>query len=175
MIYFSHRNALSNYLTTALLVCLCKWKAMLLVFCWIGQIPTVKTCMSITHIGQKPCTLVYQGRRHHIWSGQVHCAWVTTWYARGCRGMLPQKNLEIYGPRDYFWDNFWANTSWRPDHSKFHHGIPVCLGALFGCQPSSGANWQCQASHIEGKSGESGLTRPATTALYMRVIDKSTA
>ena len=49
--------------------------------------------------------------------------------------------------------------------------VPVYLGALCGCPPSSGTNWQCQASHDEGKSGlvETGLTRPAATALYMRV------
>ena len=65
------------------------------------------------------------------------------------------------------------NASQRPDDSKFQHGTCV-LGGLCGCPPSSGANWQYQASHDEGKSGpvETGLNKPAATALYMRVIRK---
>ena len=41
------------------------------------------------------------------------------------------------------------NASQRPDDSKFQHGTCV-LGGLCGCPPSSGANWQYQASHDLG-------------------------
>ena len=132
-------------------------------------------CMSITYWSETICTawsLVYQGRSHQIWSGQVRCACATTRYARGCRGMLPPEKFGNLGAMRLILRQFLGqyNASRRPDDSKFQL-VPVCLGELCGCQPSSGTKWQCQASHDEGKSGpvETGLTELVATALYMRV------
>ena len=64
----------------------------------------------------------------------------------GCVGQAPP---EIFGWATrlflrQFLDQY--NASRRPHDSKFQHG--TCgLGGLCGCPPSSGANWQCQASH----------------------------
>ena len=49
--------------------------------------------------------------------------------------------------------------------------VPICFRALHGCPPSSGANWQRQASHKCGKKW-SGWNRTNQTGGYVPALAK---
>ena len=63
------------------------------------------------------------------------------------------------------------------NHLASFNMSPVCLWALCGCLPTNGTNWRCETKQAMGewKSGpvETGLTRPAATALMYSTIIKT--